>query len=89
MGCYRLFGDFSGSFGSHDYRCAGFFVPRIFSERFLYWFSERGRALGSRSFIGDSPIIIAAMAPIIFELFIWPKFAGKGLPNRSSKNGPL
>ena len=35
-------------------------------------------ALGVLS--GIPPIIIAAMAPIIFELFIWPKFAGKGLP---------
>ena len=28
---------------------------------------------------GIPPIIFAAMAPIFFELFIWPKFAGKGL----------
>jgi phosphate transport system permease protein len=29
---------------------------------------------------GIPPIIYAAMTPIFFELFIWPKFAGKGLP---------
>ncbi len=34
-------------------------------------------ALGVLS--GIPPIIFAAMAPIFFELFIWPKFAGKGL----------
>jgi len=34
-------------------------------------------ALGLLS--GIPPIIFAAMAPVFFELFIWPKFAGKGL----------
>jgi len=28
---------------------------------------------------GIPPIIFAAMAPVFFDLFIWPKFAGKGL----------
>ena len=34
-------------------------------------------ALGILS--GIPPIIFAAMAPVFFSLFIWPKFAGKGL----------